>query len=169
MLIPINNQAYIFLYLVFGGMVIAFVYDLFRVSRKAIRTNNILVYIQDMLFWLVVSIIMFVTLFFCNAGEIRGYALIAILLGAILYELVLSDIIVRLLLTVINVLKKIVVYIYKLVRIPVRYVIRILLVPIRLIARLFKVLTTFFRKVYKTVSYRVSMNGKNFINILKKN
>ena len=63
MLVSVSSQAYIFLCTVLGGIIVGFVFDLFRVSRKVIKTRNIIVYIEDMVFWLIGSIIIFGILF----------------------------------------------------------------------------------------------------------
>jgi len=46
--VSVSNQAYVFLNCVLGGMIVAFVYDIFRVRRKAIKSSNLIVYFEDL-------------------------------------------------------------------------------------------------------------------------
>lgn len=93
MITPIYSQAINFLYTVIGGVAIAFVYDIFRILRKAVRTGSLVTYVQDLLFWLIVSVIMFLTIFYSNDGELRAYLFIGACIGVILYALLLSRIV----------------------------------------------------------------------------
>lgn len=93
MITPVNSQALIFLYTVIGGAAIALVYDLFRILRKAVRTGSIVTFVQDLLFWLIVSVIMFLTVFYSNDGELRAYLFIGACVGVILYALLFSRIV----------------------------------------------------------------------------
>jgi spore cortex biosynthesis protein YabQ len=94
MITSVNSQAVIFLYTVIGGAAVALVYDLFRILRKAVRTGSLMTYVQDLLFWLIVSVIMFLTIFYSNDGELRAYLFIGACIGVILYALLLSRIVI---------------------------------------------------------------------------
>ncbi len=93
MITPVCSQVIIFLYTVAGGAVAALVYDLFRIFRKAVRTGSFVTYVQDLLFWLIVSVIMFLTIFYSNDGELRAYLFIGACIGVVLYALLLSRIV----------------------------------------------------------------------------
>jgi len=93
MINPVSSQAVIFLYTVIGGAAIALVYDLFRILRKAVRTGSLVTYAEDLLFWLIVSVIMFLTIYYSNDGELRAYLFIGACIGVILYALLLSRIV----------------------------------------------------------------------------
>ena len=51
-----------------GGMLIAFIYDLFRVKRKTIRTKTLGVVIEDFLFWILAALVMFSVVYYSNEG-----------------------------------------------------------------------------------------------------
>lgn len=93
MITPVNSQALIFLYTVIGGAAVALVFDLFRILRKAVRTGSLVTFAEDLLFWLIVSVIMFLTIFYSNDGELRAYLFIGACIGVILYALLLSRIV----------------------------------------------------------------------------
>lgn len=93
MITSISSQATIFLCTVIGGAAIALIYDLFRILRKAVRTGGLFIYVEDLLYWLIVSIIMFLTIYYSNDGELRAFMFIGACIGVILYSLLLSRIV----------------------------------------------------------------------------
>jgi len=66
-------------------MIIAFIYDAFRIKRRAVKTSALVTYIEDIIYWIIVSIIMFAVVYYSNEGEIRGYLFLGTILGAVLY------------------------------------------------------------------------------------
>ena len=48
-------------------------FDFFRISRKAIKTPDIITYIQDIIFWLITGAVILVNVFLVSNGELRLY------------------------------------------------------------------------------------------------
>ena len=48
----IINQAYIFAVFMINGIIIGILFDIFRILRKTIKTNDIFTYIEDIIFWI---------------------------------------------------------------------------------------------------------------------
>ena len=84
------EQVYIFLATILVGAVMGIVFDFFRALRRNGNTCNIIVYLQDIIFWLIVAVIIITSSFVLNNGELRGYMLIGYVLGAFIYMLTLS-------------------------------------------------------------------------------
>lgn len=84
------EQVYIFFSSVIIGAIMGVVFDFFRALRRKGNTKNILVYIQDVLFWLIIAIMIIVSSFIINNGELRGYMLLGYILGALIYMLLFS-------------------------------------------------------------------------------
>lgn len=84
------EQVYIFFTSVIIGAIMGVIFDFFRALRRKGNTKNILVYIQDIIFWLIIAIIIIVSSFIINNGELRGYMLLGYILGAIVYILAFS-------------------------------------------------------------------------------
>ena len=83
------EQVYVFLGSIITGTILGILFDFFRSLRwNGIR--DIWVYIQDIIFWIVVALIIIVSTFIINEGELRGYMLIGYLLGAGFYMLLFS-------------------------------------------------------------------------------
>lgn len=84
------DQVYIFLSSVIIGAIMGIIFDFFRALRRKGNTKNILVYVQDIIFWFIIAIIIIVSSFIINNGELRGYMLIGYILGAVVYMLIFS-------------------------------------------------------------------------------
>lgn len=87
----VAEQVYIFLCSVLIGAIMGVVFDFFRALRRNGNTKNIIVYLQDIVFWFIVAIIIITSSFILNNGDLRGYMLIGYVLGALLYMLILSN------------------------------------------------------------------------------
>jgi spore cortex biosynthesis protein YabQ len=131
MIESVSTQAYIFLCSVAGGMAIALIYDMFRISRKAIRTVNLLIYFEDLLYWLIVAVVMFTMVYYSNEGELRSYIFIGVIIGAILYMLLFSRIIISSSMMIINVVRKIFKTIFLVLIFPFKILLKILAIPAR--------------------------------------
>ncbi len=66
------------------------VYDVFRASRKAGFNSAILVFVTDILFWVLSAFATFIFLISRTNGEIRGYVLIGEFIGFALFKISLS-------------------------------------------------------------------------------
>lgn len=76
------------------GIVILFGYDMLRALRKAFQHSNFMLAVEDFLYWTVAGIVTFTVIFAENSGILRGFSLIATLLGMILYNRSISRFIV---------------------------------------------------------------------------
>ena len=92
------------------GIVIGIVFDIFRIFRRSFKTNDIITYIQDILFWFATGCILLFSIFTFNNGELRGYIFIGIILGLVLHLIVLSKYLINMFLKIINLLRRIIGY-----------------------------------------------------------
>ena len=102
----VAEQVYIFLWSVLIGAIMGVIFDFFRAWRRNGNTRNIIVYVQDIIFWFIVAIIIITSSFILNNGELRGYMLIGYLLGALLYMLLLSTYIKGMFIIIMNLITK---------------------------------------------------------------
>jgi len=124
MILSISSQVYAFLLSVAGGMAIALAYDAFRILRRAVKTGSVATAIQDLLYWLMVAAIMFLTVFYSNDGELRAYLFFGVLLGLILYALLLSKIVMVSSLFVIRIITIVVKALVKFISYPIKFIIK---------------------------------------------
>lgn len=138
MMVSVSSQAYIFLYTVAGGMLIALVYDIFRILRKAVKTGGLITDVQDLMYWLIVTVIMFLTIYYSNDGEIRAYLFIGAFIGVILYSLLFSRIVMSSSLFIIKMVTYVIKCIIFIVSYPVRLLFKVFSAPVRGLAGITK-------------------------------
>ncbi len=145
----------------------AFIYDLFRIKRRAIRTSNIVIYIEDFFFWIIVSLVMFFVVYLSNEGELRGYVILGTILGVILYILLLSRIVVRCTLIIIRTVSMVIKKIWMVATYPVRIILRILSIPARFTGRKLMILFRIIRRAGKNRIADMKIRRKIFRNSRK--
>lgn len=135
MILSISGQVIVFLWTTVCGMVIAFVYDIFRIIRKAVKTGGLVISVQDLLFWLIACIIMFVSIYYSNDGELRGFLFLGAFLGVVLYAMLFSRIVMGSSLFIINITVKAVRFLAFILFYPFRLLVKLLAVPVRKAAK----------------------------------
>ncbi len=152
---------------ILGGMIIAFIYDIFRIRRKTIKSGNILVYFEDFIYWIIVALVLFAVLYYSNEGEIRGYLIIGTVLGIVLYAVVLSSFVMKIFLFFVRIIYKIIVSILSALLLPVKIVCRVCMAPIRFV---YKRIRRVFCKTKKLCKINMGKfkGFKRFINIIRK-
>ncbi|WP_066500760.1 spore cortex biosynthesis protein YabQ [Abyssisolibacter fermentans] len=121
-----KDQILIFLTTIYGGLIIGFIYDLYRVFRYFIKPKRLATLIEDLLFWILISIISIGILFYSNWGQLRGYVLLGFILGVLIYSLLLSKIIIKAMIKIIGLLIKPIIYILRYLVLPLKYIKNIL-------------------------------------------
>ncbi len=91
----IREEVSIFIEAAWQGMLIAVCYDALRILRRVIKHKDIIVNIEDYLFWVIVGIAVFSMIFQNNDGVVRGYIFLALLTGAYTYHKSVSLFLVR--------------------------------------------------------------------------
>lgn len=86
----IQEQTYTFLWSLAVGWILATIFDFFRILRRKGNTKTFIVYMQDILFWIIACVIIVISAFITNDGELRGFMFVGYLLGAIFYLITLS-------------------------------------------------------------------------------
>lgn len=146
-MIFIVDQVYTFLYAILGGAIVAFLYDILRIKRRTIKTSVIIVGLEDILYWLTAAVFLFCIVFKSNSGEMRGYIFIGNVIGVIFYESLFSKIIIDTSQMVINIIHKILVFVWTIVSYPFKLIFKILAVPICFISKqTFKLAKISFKK-----------------------
>lgn len=98
------QQIYIFFLFMLVGIVIAIVFDIFRILRRTFTTPDWLTYVEDIAFWLLAGFFILYAIFVWQNGEIRLYLFIAILLGSVLYMVTLSKYVIQICVKVLSIL-----------------------------------------------------------------
>jgi len=115
----LSAQGLLFLWAVLTGGSIGFLYDAFRILRKTMPLfAKYAVAAQDTVFWLAATGVMFWFLLHENFGEIRLFAVLGAALGVVLYFAALSRPLTKILVTVIEFLKKVIITALKIIFAP---------------------------------------------------
>ncbi|MBE3577884.1 MAG: spore cortex biosynthesis protein YabQ [Limnochordales bacterium] len=81
-----SSREFILLFqLALAGLMIGLLFDLYRLGRWLFRPGRIGTYVGDILFWLLLTPVLFVLLLFTNGGELRLYVFAGLAGGCLLY------------------------------------------------------------------------------------
>lgn len=128
--IQIEIQWKYFLWSVAAGGLIALIYDLLRVSRRAVHTKDFWVNLEDILFFVITGVILFLTAHFKNGGLLRWHGFIGALIGFAVYKLTVGDCVLNMLLRSLRLLKRCMLFLLKIILFPVRIILRLFKRPI---------------------------------------
>ena len=123
------GQVFIFLGTICGGIIIGFVFDIFRIFRKLTKSSTKSVFIQDIIFFIILPLLIFGTIFYTNDGEARWYEFLGIIIGTILYMLTLSHYVILVSVKVIEVITKIIVFLLRIILFPIVFIYKVLNKP----------------------------------------
>lgn len=95
MSLNISLELYFICKAILFGVLLRFIYDLFRISRRVFRRNAAIVAVEDTVYWIMAGLSVFVLMYDFNGGSIRIHAFIIVALGMLLYGVSLSPFIVK--------------------------------------------------------------------------
>ncbi|MCD5415127.1 MAG: spore cortex biosynthesis protein YabQ [Clostridiales bacterium] len=99
-----NQETLIFLTTIYGGILIGFIYELYKLFRKIFRPKTISTNIQDVFFWSIILMVVFYTLIVTNQADLRYYNFMGFMIGVIVYHCLLASCLRRTLLGIVNTL-----------------------------------------------------------------
>lgn len=73
------------------GAIVLLSYDLLRILRRIIQHNAFFVAVQDLIFWVLASVFIFAMIYVKNSGTIRGFSVMGMVIGMLVYHYILSD------------------------------------------------------------------------------
>ena len=124
------HQAFLFVVFFIVGIVCAFIYDTFRISERFARSGIFFSFFKDILFWLVITVLMFIICLKFNNGEVRFYMLLGIFAGAVAYFNTVSKYVLKILFFIINLVKKIILLLLNFILIPLKFVLKLINKPV---------------------------------------
>ena len=88
--VNIVDEFYIFLIAINYGLILGGIYDFYRVFRYFSKPKKILTAVEDLLFWIIITLIVFVFLVNKTDGIVRGFVLLGFIIGYVFYIKVIS-------------------------------------------------------------------------------
>ena len=90
MILSMSGQGAAFLATAVAGAVLGILYDCFRILRRVLYHKTVATTIEDAVFWIISTLLMFAFLLERNFGDIRGFIFMGLALGAVLYFTMIS-------------------------------------------------------------------------------
>lgn len=87
----ITIELQFFLISVLWGVILLFAYDLLRIIRRVLKHNSFFLAIEDLIFWVVSSVFIFAMMYRENNGIIRGFSIMGMMIGMVLYHYGISE------------------------------------------------------------------------------
>ncbi|MBQ9610147.1 MAG: spore cortex biosynthesis protein YabQ [Lachnospiraceae bacterium] len=91
MLDIVYSQTNMFLACIIMGIAMGFTYDVFRGIRKAIHHSDIIVGLEDIIYWFFWTVIFIDNIFRFNDGEFRIYIFVISATGLVIYKHTISS------------------------------------------------------------------------------
>jgi len=129
-MLSIFDQLFAFIVTIGIGFLAGILFDVYRVFRGLWQPKKLGTFFGDILFWLIMTVLVFVLLLFGNWGEMRIYVFLGIALGAYLYVHYLSKRCQKLFRTIFIYIFKLLRFVCKVITWPFRIFYKIILVPI---------------------------------------
>ena len=131
LILSMSEQARTFFILIGAGIAAGFVYDIIRILRRIARHGLILIQIEDLLYWIILSVFIMLILLWDNNGVLRFFSVIAPVIGMILYFCLISDFIIRPAEVIISIIRKLFAMILHIICLPLRLIKDIILFPVK--------------------------------------
>lgn len=77
------------------GAIILLVYDCLRIFRRLIKHDSFFIAVEDLFFWVLASLFIFAMIYKENDGIIRGFSLMGMAIGTVLYHYIISEFLVN--------------------------------------------------------------------------
>ena len=95
MIISLINQVKLIIFSLLSGIITGVFFDIYRLIRGFENPNKVLTIIQDLLFWILTSIVVFIFLMYTNEGYINFYVYVCLIIGVYLYLKLLSRVFIK--------------------------------------------------------------------------
>lgn len=87
----LGEELILFVKTIWYGSFLAIVYDMIRISRNCISHKNWFISMEDFLYWIAAGFYAFSKFFQENAGQLRGYFFVGLIMGAAAWHWSLSS------------------------------------------------------------------------------
>lgn len=164
----VKYQIFVFLYTIYGGIIIGISYDIYRVMKGKNRKDKAITSFWDVMFLLLILLVCLWAIFSSNYGDRRVYAFMGFVVGFALYEKILGKFGIYLF----DAIKKSVVRLFAttnhLLLLPFKFIYNVLWYPILKTMKTIKNFFRGFKKLCKMPKILISDTKKYYKLIIKK-
>ena len=175
----LREQIYAFLVMILTGIASGFCYDFYLVLKHRWKLRRTGTGVGDLLFWAVLTALVFSLLVVGNYGELRLYVFISLGLGLLLYFRILSKSMVSLLQKLFNIIQKLwmltvktITFLWKIILFPLRIIKTVVCYPVKFLKKIIYTLRLWLKKTVEKILRRPSnafkSRIKNIFNNIKK-
>ncbi|BDR90717.1 hypothetical protein N072000002_25180 [Clostridium tetani] len=118
MIIPMDHQLNLVVFSFLAGFIIGILFDFYRIIRGYNGGNKIITMVEDILFWILVSIIVFIFLLYTNYAYIGCYVYLFITLGTLFYIKFISKSIITFLINILSIVGRVFRVIFNIIIMP---------------------------------------------------
>ena len=109
----ISVELQFFLISVLWGVLLLLVYDVLRILRRVVKHDGFFIALEDLIFWVCASLFIFIMMYKENNGVIRGFSIMGMAIGTIIYHFTISEFFVDIVTKIIHTLLSPLVFIIK--------------------------------------------------------
>ena len=139
-----TEQGIVFLFSCVVGAFLGGFYDVFRILRIAFKPRWIIVFFQDIIFCVVSSFVIILSIYYTNSGQIRLFGLAGCFLCFVLYHLTVGKFIIFVSAKIIDFIKRMLRFIYNITVKPLK-------IAVLFSVRLMKKQAEFMLKKFKSI------------------
>lgn len=99
-------ELHFFAFCILWGGLVLLTYDILRVIRRLIKHGNLFLAVEDLIFWIIAGVFIFIMIYRQNNGIIRGFAVMGMTAGMLLYNMLVGDRLVNIVVKLIRILIK---------------------------------------------------------------
>lgn len=111
-------------------------YDVFKILRILLPVKSIVIFIQDIIYFLLASFATYLFILTFNAGEIRGFIIIGEGCGFLVHYLLFSPYVIKSAQTIIFTVKRILTFLFRIIFAPFKFLFKIISKPFLWLFRL---------------------------------
>jgi spore cortex biosynthesis protein YabQ len=144
--VSLNNQFLTLGLMIGSGLGLGVLFDVYRVLTGQLNVPRWFISLLDILYGVIAAILVFRVLYYSNHGQLRMFVFLGLIFGIIVYYRWLTDLVTRIVKTMIRIVKWI---IDVCIIVPIQAVYKVLMI----IFAFFKALTIFFYKLMLQLTY----------------
>lgn len=136
------------------GAVLGILYDVFRILRVAFPAGKGAVFVQDIIFWFLCSVVTFLFLLSSVDGVIRMFLIIGEIIGGVLYHMTIGVVVMKISETIIGAIKAVLNFVIKYLFLPIW---RLVFNIVAFILRPFRFLLKFMGKSLQRLCFSLKL------------
>lgn len=155
------SQEYMLVVSIMGGMLLGFIWDIYRLLRHYIKLGGFGTAIGDVVYWIISIYISIQLIFYVSYGNVRFFILIGFVFGALLYFYGISRYTLKVFIFVVDTFIKIIKKILNILIAPAKLMYKYILILLSPIKKRCEIIKIKAKKRYKFFKFKIKKISKN--------